>query len=147
MCITFMYIMLTLIFIYMNAGNSCYAYVFRIIHIYTLKMKICWKYTYPQAIQGCRWVYFFMETDLKKFSNGSSAVNGCCQNESPKYYSYNIIILLSPVKKLIFSESGEKYAQVKHSLSRYVGGFWCESTRERGGGGLLETAILWIIKN
>ncbi len=49
--------MLTYIFIYMNAGSSCYAYVFRIIHIYTLKIKISWEYTYPQALQGCLFLH------------------------------------------------------------------------------------------
>ncbi len=39
------------------------------------------------------------------------------------------IILLSPVKKVILSESGEKYAQIKHclqaktALNNYVSGF------------------------
>ncbi len=50
------------------------------------------------------------------------------------------IILLSPLKKVISSESGEKYAQIKHCLQvktvqktvlkKYVGEFWCERQQD-----------------
>ncbi len=46
------------------------------------------------------------------------------------------IILLLPVKKCVWSESGEKSAQIKHclqaktALNEYVGGFWCERQQE-----------------
>ncbi len=51
-------------------------------------MKISLKSHHPQAIHDVDEFVFFMGTDLEKFSitsliNGSSAVNGCCQNESP----------------------------------------------------------------
>ncbi len=46
------------------------------------------------------------------------------------------IILLLPVKKCVWSESGEKSAQIKHclqaktALNEYVGGFWCDRQQE-----------------
>ncbi len=49
------------------------------------KMNICWKLTIGHP--RCRWVCFFIKANLDKCSvtlltNGSSAVNGCRQNES-----------------------------------------------------------------
>ncbi len=51
-------------------------------------LEICWKYTRPQAIED---VKFVSSTELiwrnlalhHLFTNGSSAVSGCRQNESP----------------------------------------------------------------
>ncbi len=57
----------------------CYLALKGIVHP---KMKICWKCTLRLS---CRWVCFFILTDLENLlTNGSFAVNGCRQNESPK---------------------------------------------------------------
>jgi len=111
-------------------------------------------------------------------NNGSSAVNGCRQNESPNVTIYTIpvhllmyceakscmflknkfiiiclqlqtiavlvkiwalsLILLSPVKVILY-ESGEKYAQAKTILNKYVGWFWCAIQHFS-----LEKALSWI---
>ncbi len=48
-----------------------------------LKVKIHWKCTHPQAIQDVDVFVSSCEQMKEKCSNGSSAVNGCRQNESP----------------------------------------------------------------
>ncbi len=63
------------------------------------------------------------------------------------YYIYNIAF---SSEKVISSESGEKYAQLKHRiqaktvLNKCKGGFWCESTTEDG---LFQEALLWIMES
>ncbi len=60
------------------------------------------------------------------------------------------IIVLFPVKEVVSSESGEKYAQIKYhlqaktALNKYFSGVWYEKTT---GHGLFsqEEALLWII--
>ncbi len=60
-------------------------------------MKICWKCTRSQAIQDVDEFFFSSEQIWRNWAlyhlltNGSSAVNGCCQNESPnsRYKHYN----------------------------------------------------------
>ncbi len=53
------------------------------------EMKICWKYTHPQAIQDEDEFDSLSEEIWRNvalhlmFINTSSAVNGCRQNESP----------------------------------------------------------------
>ncbi len=53
------------------------------------KMKICWKFTHPQAIQDVDEFVLSPEQIWRNvalhhlLTNGSSAVNGCRQNESP----------------------------------------------------------------
>ncbi len=53
------------------------------------KMKICWQFTHPQAIQHVDEFVSSSEQIWRNLSlhhlliNGSSAVNGCRQNESP----------------------------------------------------------------
>ncbi len=65
-----------------------------------------------------------------------------------KYESSNIA---SSGEKVISSESGEKYAQIKHRLqakivqNKCVGGFWCERTITGYGLFSLEKALFWII--
>ncbi len=54
-----------------------------------LKMKVCWKCTHPQVIQDVDEFVSSSEQIWRNeawhhlLSNGSSAVNGCRQNESP----------------------------------------------------------------
>ncbi len=123
----------------------------------------------PSGRPRCRWVCFFIITNLEKCSITSlahqSAVNGCRQNESPniwyKHHNNSQVIHTTPVhklmscqvkicmfvrnesivkkfltsnccfrlkyesiihnnafssKKVVSSEWGEKYAQIKHRL-------------------------------
>ncbi len=55
-------------------------------------------------------------------TNGSSAVNRCRQNENPQScvglasFFFNIIASGQNTEKCILSESGKKYAQIKHHL-------------------------------
>ncbi len=52
-------------------------------------MKICWKFTLPQTIQDVNEFVASLEQIWSNvalnnlLTNGSSAVNGCRQNESP----------------------------------------------------------------
>ncbi len=67
------------------------------------------------------------------------------------------IILLSPVEKVVLSESGEKSAQIKHclqakrALNKYVAGFWCERQQEMdfftGGSVIMDYGQYLIVKN
>ncbi len=53
------------------------------------KMKICWRWSHPHAIQDVDKFVSSSEkiwrnlVSLHLLTNGSSAVNGCRQNESP----------------------------------------------------------------
>ncbi len=58
-----------------------------------------------------------------------------------KYESSTHNIAFFQLKKITLSESGEKYAQIKHCLqvqtvqtvlNKYIGGFWCEGTTRDG---------------
>ncbi len=60
-------------------------------------MNIFWKCIHPQAIQDGDEFVYSSETDLDNlalhhlFTNGSSAVNGCRQNESPNSWLRQVI--------------------------------------------------------
>ncbi len=62
--------------ILMKLGNNL-----EIVHS---KMKICLTITHPETIQDVAEFIFSIATDLENnlLTNGSSAMNGCSQNES-----------------------------------------------------------------
>ncbi len=73
----------------MRQNVSVYAFKYTLKENFNQKMKICWKLTHPQAIQD---VDEFVSSSEQIWRNltlhhlltsGSSAVNGCRQNESP----------------------------------------------------------------
>ncbi len=133
------------------------------------KTKICWKIIHAIAIQHAdEFVSSLKEIWTKKialhhlFTNGSSAVNGCRQNESPNslykhhnnpqvihmthvyqliYWSKNLYVPKKQTHRDIFlSESGERYAWIKHclqtvqnTLNKICWTFWCERTKKQSG--------------
>ncbi len=111
-------------------------------------MTICWKCTHPQAIEDVDEFVSSSEQILinlalhHMLTNGSSAVNGCHQNEIQTANKNIIIIHKTPVHQLmscevkkrkkiqniyfsseknhISSELGEKYAQINHVHEKTV---------------------------
>ncbi len=85
----------------------------QIVQLYKLgivqaKMKICWKFTHPQAIQDVdefvsswQWIRRNLALHHHLLTKGSSAVNGCRQNESPNSDKDITIIHMIPAKTCV----------------------------------------------
>ncbi len=89
----------------------------------------------PPGYPRCRWVCFFIKTDLEKISITSLAHQWILFSEwVPSGWEFCIHNTAFSSEKVISPESGEKSAQIKHSLqvktvlNKYLGGFWCERT-------------------
>ncbi len=78
------------------------------------KMKICWNFTYPQAVQDVDEFVSSTEQIWRSvashhlLTNGSSAVNGCRQNERPNSWLHHNnpqVIHTTPVHQLMSCEA------------------------------------------